>query len=57
MMVPVVAVLVVVSWVPMPIVTVVCARDTPAKAIAAAATATEKLRYPKLRPIAEPLGV
>ena len=35
----------------------VCARAMPARAIAAAATATEKLRYPKLRPIAEPLGV
>ena len=42
MIVPVVAVLVVVSWVPIPIVTVVCAAAGLAKANAAAAPRTEQ---------------
>src|SRR5436190_6901308 len=54
MMVPVVAVLVVVSWVPMPTVTVVCALAGSAEISAAAVAATaEKRRYPGLRTIAD----
>src|SRR5258708_28464751 len=56
MIVPVVAVLVVVSWVPMPIVTVVCAPAVVGTArVAAAVMTAEKLRYPELRAIAQPL--
>src|SRR5258708_28114635 len=56
MIVPVVAVLVVVSWVPMPIVTVVCAPAGLATASAAAAMITaKKLLYSKIQTIADPL--
>src|SRR5260370_25771702 len=57
-MVAVGAVLVVVSWVPMPSVTVVCALAGLTAVNAAAAIApAETIRYPKLRSIADPLGV